>query len=320
MVRSASILGTRQTATVEVNNGVVKGMRKNSKIVGFSWALLASLLNSLIGPLNEKSFALGSNFYATALYKTVGALFILTVLLALLPKARRDAVALVPQLPKVVLMAFLGVFTLYFFETWAFSASNIPMTSFMIYVPGVVSIVLGYLFLKEQLGWVNILCFALILGGSYLLLVGEKSPALRVGALYALIGGLGYALFIFFSACFSIKATIGLLWWLFLWGACFLTVPALLTNSWQIPLPSMVPVLLLSVFPTIGGFFCTLKAAAYIGAGEMQMVETCDPLFASILAAVFFSQSLGLFSSCGAALIMLAILLLGFHQSRSSSA
>ncbi|WP_057423210.1 MULTISPECIES: DMT family transporter [Pseudomonas syringae group genomosp. 2] len=280
-------------------------------VIGFVFALTAATLNASIGVLNKFAFSFGASFASVAFYKTLIGFCVLSALALIAPKIRKDIWALRKSFWKVFLLALLGVFTLYFFETWAFSIADVPMTAFMIYVPGIVTVILGVLVLNERLSLARGFALLFCMVGVAIMLLGKsEDPTVGIGTSLALLGGLGYALFIFFSRYFSLSNGLGLVWWLFMLGGLMLLGPAWYSDKLYLPIDALPAVSALAIFPTIGGFYFTLQATKRVPAGVVQIIETCDPLIASLFAYIFLGEHLTLLSTVGAAMILTSLIIL----------
>ena len=209
-----------------------------------------------------------------------------------------------------MLLSFLGVFCLYFFETWAFAKASIPLVSFLTYAAGGITLILCVVFLKERLAFTKALSFIFILGGvAFLYMFEGNISGTKLGIILALLGGLGYALFIFFAKFLNIGSGLPQLVWLFGFGSLYLFL-AWGYEGFTLPSPSAIwPILALIIIPTIGGFWLTTKAVEAGHASNVQIIETSDPLFASLFAFWLFGELLSVAGASGAALIMLGLLL-----------
>ncbi|UNU72797.1 DMT family transporter [Moraxella nasovis] len=77
----------------------------------------------------------------------------------------------------------------------------------------------------------------------------------------------------------------------------------------QIPASfAWVAILCLVLLPTIGGFYFTTKAVELGEASKVQIIETSDPLFATLFAFIFFGDLLGFYGYIGALLIFVGLL------------
>ncbi|MEG9884729.1 MAG: DMT family transporter [Hyphomicrobiales bacterium] len=273
------------------------------------FALLAAMANGTIGSFNRFGFAAGATHNQIAFLKCCGAFLLLSALCLSQPELRERLVLLRHRARHFALLAFLGVFCLYFFETWAFAEAAIPLVSFLTYAAGGGTLVLSSLILKEKVTLAKLIAFCLILAGVGLLYSHEgHMTGSRLGIILALLGGLGYALFIFSAKLFTIGSGLPHLVWLFGFGSLYLSAPWVYYGFALPPLSAIWPVVALVILPTIGGFWLTTKAIMGGNAGSVQVIETSDPLFASLMAFLLFGDTLSLVGSLGAALIMAGLL------------
>ncbi|WP_413740345.1 DMT family transporter [Sodalis sp. RH14] len=292
-------------------------LRKRSHAIGILCAVLAAIINSSIGILNEFAFSKGVKYQDVAFYKTLIAFIIITLYLVISQQFRAQVFYLRKRVKELLILSFTGVFCLYFFETWAFSESNIPLTAFMIYAPGIITVILSVVFLKERATLKMLFSVCMVFVGCYLLVAGNVVPVYGEGILYAFIGGLGYGFFIFLSKIFKIEYAFAALWWCFLFGSILLFIPYYYLNDYKViffPLNSMIYIVLLAAFPTILGFLLTMYAVRHAPASYVQILETSDPLFASVAAYIIFSQTLSNISLHGSALILIGLFILSFSK------
>lgn len=278
------------------------------KIHAELFALGAAGLNGTIGVLTKFGLE-NTSHHAIAFWKCFGAFLLL--LAFTLPKAdyRHKVLALGSAWKQIALLSFLGIFCLYFFETWAFNEASIPLVSFLIYAAGIVTLLLSVIFLNEKITPFKLLALIFILLGVALLYLFEGNiSGSHLGIALALLGGLGYALFIFFSKYFKIQGGLPLLVWLFGLGSIYLFIPYF---AHGIDLPSWsawIVIVALILLPTIGGFYCTTKAVEKGEAGKVQIIETTVPLFSAFFAFLCFGDLLSPIGFAGAACIMLGLL------------
>lgn len=274
------------------------------------YALLAALANGTIGPLNRFAFQGGASHHEIAFLKCFGAFVVLFVFCLCHPAQRRTLVGLARRARAFALLSALGVFSLYFFETWAFSEASIPLVSFLTYAAGGGTLILSVLILGERMTFSKALAFLAILGGVGTIFIFEgKLSGSTLGILLALAGGLGYALFILFAKKLEIGSGLPHLVWLFGFGSLYLAVPLSQQPLAALPATAIWPIVALIIAPTIGGFWFTTRAVQTGTASSVQIIETSDPLFASCFALILFNETLAPSGWAGAALIMAGLLL-----------
>jgi drug/metabolite transporter, DME family len=271
---------------------------------------VAAALNGTIGTFTKLGFSASATHHEIAFLKCFAAFVVLLAFCLGSAARRRELASNAVRWPQFALLSFLGIFCLYFFETWAFAQASVPLVSFLTYAAGGFTLLLSSLFLGERLGLSKLGAFAAIIGGVYLIVAFEGViPGRAAGIVLALLGGLGYAMFIFMSKLFRMQGGLPQLVWLFGFGSLYLAVP-LLGSGLTVPSGfALLMVAALVVFPTIGGFYFTTKALEHGEASKVQIVETGDPLFATLFGFLFLGESLGMGGSLGAACIMAGLLL-----------
>jgi len=110
---------------------------------GYLYALYAALVNSSIGIVSYDGFSL-LDFYQIAVFKSLTAFIILSLICLISKKSREQVYKLYNQKYQLAFLAFWGVFVLYFFETKAFSVASLALVSFIVYGSGITTIFLGY--------------------------------------------------------------------------------------------------------------------------------------------------------------------------------
>jgi DME family drug/metabolite transporter len=274
------------------------------------FAVIAAALNGSIGSLTRWGFHGGASHDQVAFWKCFLA-FLALLIFCLVNSAQRIVVlSLRSRWKGFLILSFFGVFCLYFFETWAFQEASIPLVSFLTYAAGGATIILSSIFLKEEIGFYKITAFVAIITGVYLIFVFEGGmEGSHLGICLALLGGLGYAIFIFSSKLLGVGGGVAQLVWLFGFGSLYLAVPIIRGGIQVPPVAALGTILALVIFPTIGGFYFTTKAIEAGEASRVQVIETSDPLFSTLFALVIFGDKLGLIGSLGAACIMVGLLL-----------
>jgi drug/metabolite transporter (DMT)-like permease len=255
------------------------------------YALLAAVANGTIGPLNRFAFNAGAGYQEVAFIKCFGSFIVLLFYCSLKSNLRSDLVALKSRCFIYIILSFLGVFCLYFFETWAFKEASIPVVSFLVYASGIFTIVLSVFFLKESVTKLKIFAFISIIIGVFIIILSKDIlSGTFFGMLLALMAGLGYSLFIFFTKFFNVTSSLASLVWLFGFGSVFLSIPIIFSNEFNFPLVAIFPTIGLIAIPTIAGFWFTIKAVSKGSASSVQIIETTDPLFATLFAIILFNE------------------------------
>jgi drug/metabolite transporter (DMT)-like permease len=281
-------------------------------------ALAAAALNGLIGPLTKLTLQEGVGAPQIAFTKAFTA-FLLLLGYCLKTGKTSELYKVGEQWLISAILAFMGIFCLYFFETQAFSEASVSLVSFLTYAAGGFTILLSAIFMKERITMLNSVSFLAIITGVFLMFnAGNEMSGSMKGATLALLGGLGYASFIFFAKYSNFGSGPCQLVWLFGFGSVYLLPPALADGF---NAPSMLATLLLvalTVFPTIGGFYLTTRAIKLGEAGRVQIIETSDPLFATVFAFILLGEILSFSAAWGAGFIIIGLLcsLLASHNAQ----
>ncbi|NKD88327.1 EamA family transporter [Haematospirillum sp. 15-248] len=259
--------------------------------------MVAAALNGMRGSFNHVGFIERKSHHPISFLNFFSAALTLLNFCSS-QKIQSELVSLQTLAPKFMISSFLGIFCLYFFETWASKEAHIPLVSFLTYAAGGI---LSSVFLKEKIGLMKMLAFAAILPSVYFIIAHEVGiSGSMTGIILALLGGLGCALFIFASKLLKIGSGLAHLVWLFGFGSLYLTIPYAM-KGFSIPSPPVaIAILGLVIFPTIGDFYFTTKAIQHGNASSVQIIESSAPLFATLFAIVFFGESLGVADWLGA--------------------
>ncbi|VVD66516.1 membrane protein [Pandoraea iniqua] len=274
------------------------------------FALIAAVLNGTIGPLTRVGLGHGLTPTNIAFWKCFGAFVLIASYCCARRTLRDQTVRLASRWPVFALLALLGIFCLYAFETWAFAEASIPLVSFLTYAAGGVTIVLSTLVLKEQITRRKVAAFGSIVAGVALICLFDGGvTGSYLGVALALCGGLGYALFIFLSKLWDVGSGLPQLTWLFGFGSLYLLLLSL-HQGFAVPVGWAWAILLaLILLPTIGGFYFTTLAISHGEASKVQIIETSDPLFATLFAFACFGDMLGGFGALGAVCIVAGLLM-----------
>jgi drug/metabolite transporter (DMT)-like permease len=282
--------------------------------MGELFAILAAASNGTIGVLSRYSFQQNADFIALSFWKCFLAWLLISLLL-IRKSFRKDVFSLWQRRSQLLTLSFFGVLVLYLFETLAFSKIPIPVTSFLVFGSGIISIILGIVFLSESLNFSKILATVLIFGGIYFLMghfdIGASDSQ---GAISALIGGAGYSLYIFLSRKFSIPGGFPFLWWFFGFGTLYLAGPFFYASGGLPNAGGWLNMALLVLIPTIVGYYFTSIAINRAEASKVQLIETSEPVFASVYSFFLFNETLSARESLGAGLVLVGLLVLSLPK------
>lgn len=290
-------------------------------LLGFVFALTAAALNATIGIFSVLLMNTGLKSNDIAFLKTIIAFVLLSALLSKTPRRMQYQ-----QLTKsefasssnkssnkrvmtaVAICAFLGIFTLFVFETKAYEYGNPANVVVILMAAATISATLfGALLLKERLLLNTILGVLLAVAGIFV--ISWTSSINLSLAFYAALAGSGYGLFSVLMQRFGLQGGVYLTKYLLLFGSVFLFVPFIITfESVHIGYLSILGLLGLAIFPTILGFYCTTSALKYLPAAKVQVIELSEPLFAMFFVWLILHEAATMRFWLGAALVIIGIL------------
>lgn len=296
----------------------------NKVLIGIFFALMAAMLNASIGLISILLMNSGLSAEDIAFLKTFLA-FLIVSLILFKTSSKKQKQMLNPRKKSTRLMlevgvcAFLGIFTLFFFETIAYgygSPPNVVVT--LMASAALTALFLGALILKEKIS-LSAMCGSLlaICGITVISWKGNTNLYLFLNAMLA---GFGYGSFTVMVKKYQLNGGIFLTKYLLFFGSIYLLVPFILNyQTISINLAMLVGIICLAVFPTILGFYCTTKALQYLSASKVQVTELSEPIFSAILTILFFKILPNSSFVFGAILIILGITLINEIKLKSFS-
>lgn len=279
---------------------------------GIFFALLAAIANSLIGVFSSVLISQGLSSGEIAFWRCLIA-FILITLFYLCKYGLRNLLMInKKEILRYAILAFFGLKVMYLGETMAISYINISLVSFLLYASGVLTIILSFIYFKEQITIIKICCIILIfLGISIIFMNNMAFNGNVIGLFLAISAGIGYSLYIFLNKKWKIKSDLKTLCYLFWFGSIFLGIP-LLSDNIQLSLSiyNLLYILLLVLIPTIGGFYCTNKAISMTKISNVQLVEMSEPFIVTILGILYLKQMPAIYEFIGGIFISLGLILI----------
>ncbi|MFD1747316.1 DMT family transporter [Rhizobium helianthi] len=281
---------------------------KQSAIIGAVFAVLAALSNGTVGVLSRAAFHQGLDASTVAFARCGVALLVVSLIVLASKGCVAKICAGFRDSWKIAICSALGIFTLYHFETQALSFASIPLVSILVFAGGLGAIALDIFILKEKVTPRKILAMVLVFGGGVFLIAGD---GLATGSMWgvslALIAGFGYASFMFSWKFFKLKSCLENFWWFLAYGFAMLAIPYVASGAPALPLATLPNLLALGLIPSLCGFYCTIVALHHIEAYKAQVIESSEPFFSALFAAIIFGEWLtgeasvaGLAIICGA--------------------
>jgi drug/metabolite transporter (DMT)-like permease len=303
---------------------MIKSQNSNP-LLGFVFALTAAALNATIGIFSILLMNTGLKSNDIAFLKTLIAFILLSALLSKTPRRRQTKHLITTEfinpsskrvLGAVAICAFLGIFTLFIFETKAYQYGNPANVVVILMAAATVSATLfGVLLLKEKLLINTIIGILLAVAGIFVISWTNNINLNLV--VFASLAGSGYGLFSVLMQRFNLQGGIFLTKYLLLFGSIFLFVPFIITfEPVDIAYQAVLGLLGLAIFPTILGFYCTTSALKYLPAPKVQVIELTEPLFAMFFVWVVLHEVATMRFWIGANLVILGILSISKRSKR----
>ncbi|ALF60690.1 permease [Psychrobacter urativorans] len=288
-----------------------------SNSLGVSFALAAAALNATIGIFSVLLMNTGLKSNDIAFLKTIIAFVLLSALLSKTPKRMQYQHLITTEFVgssnkrvmwTVAICAFLGIFTLFVFETKAYEYGNPANVVVVLMAAATISATLfSALLLKEKLLLSTILGILLAVTGIFVI---SWTSSVNLNLIFfASLAGSGYGLFSVLMQRFGLQGGIYLTKYLLLFGSVFLFIPFIVTfEPINIGYPSVLGLLGLATFPTILGFYCTTSALKYLPASKVQVLELSEPLFAMFFVWLILHEAATMRFWVGACLVILGVI------------
>ncbi|WP_078379933.1 DMT family transporter [Sutcliffiella halmapala] len=217
-----------------------------------------------------------------------------------------------------------GIFSIVFFNYCYFTTineMNISIAVILLYTAPAFVTVLSFLFLKEALTIQKIVAVIGTIMGCTLIagLSGSNVELTALGVLTGLGSGLGYALYTIFGK-FALKKyePFSVTFYTFLVAAISL-LP--FTQLWQkLDVLFSVEVMLIGIglglIPTVLAYFLYTWGLGYTEGSKASIIATVEPIVASMIGLLVFSETLGIVQVIGAILILASVILVNMPTKR----
>lgn len=285
--------------------------------VGLICALSAAFFNSLMGIFSVNLLQSGMSSSSIAFYKCFLAMCVLLTIIIGTNKLRAFIDTFKYHFISIMICAFCGFFMLSLFETLAYRHINVPTVVFIVLGSATVSTFVLKIFTEKVITQITFLSISLaVIGLSLIFNISSASSMHLNSLLLAILAGIGYSLFLFLCPKFKIQSNIYTVTGFLVFACIYLLIPMLIEGSsggsphlFSLTSEQLMYLFMLAIFPTILGFWFTIKALSLMKSSSVQLLELCEPVFAIVLAYVFLSQSMTIIQIVGGSLILLSIYL-----------
>lgn len=301
------------------SNNLSIPLSQSKSLLGAVFALSAAALNATIGIISILLMTSGLQSNDISFFKTIIAYLLLTALLSRTPRRAQKRAIMTSEFANptykramiaVGICAFLGIFSLFIFETQAYQYGNPANVVVVLMASATVSAtIFGILLLKEKLTIQITLGVLLAIIGIFVISWVDDVTFKLV--LFAALAGTGYGIFSVLMQYFGLQGGIYLTKYLLLFGSVFLFIPFIVTfEPVAIGMYGILGLLGLALFPTILGFYCTTSALKHLPASKIQVIELSEPLFAMLFAWILLNEVVTIRFWIGAALVIFSILII----------
>lgn len=219
-----------------------------------------------------------------------------------------------------------GILSLLFFSTCYFQAMNLMSLSaaaILLYTAPCFVILFSAVFFKERINPVKIFAMLLAFGGCCLVsgLVGSELKISTIGILYGLGAGIGYALYsIFGKLAFQRGYGSGTVSF---WSCLLAAIGAGIIGGFREPVE-----IVFSSWSSFGFCLITAIVTTYLPymlytyglsgmeAGSASIIASIEPVVATLVGLVVFSEKLNLWSVLGILLVLTAIVILNINTTK----
>ena len=237
----------------------------------------------------------------------------------------------------LLFLATYGLILAIFNSLWTLSVAlnGAAIATVLVYCSAGFTALLGWWFLKENLGWAKILAVLLSLGGC-VLVANALDPAAwhanLAGILAGTLAGLGYAVYSLMGRSASLRGLNSWtsLFYIFVFATIFLLGFNLLPDGW-LPgtatrpgdffwlgnaISGWVILFLLAAGPTILGFGLYIVSLSYLPSSVANLIVTLEPVFTALIAYVLLGERLNGIQIAGGLMIFAGVIFLRVYEGR----
>ena len=290
-------------------------MKKNSSLLGPALIILAAVfwgsMDLFVRPLSARGF---SSLQITSARLTLGALVFCGILLLRDPQGFRIRRKDIP------LFLGLGLASVLFFTVCYFTAiTMMPLSTaaILLYTSPIWIMLMSVLFFREKLSARKLLALALAFGGCVLVSDFSGGGLTTAGLLLGLGAGFGYGLYsIFGTVALRRYSPLTVTTWAFVIsavGSWFISRPAdMLAKIAAAPSPAglLLFFLLTALVTAVVPYLSYTQGLQTVEASRAGIIATIEPLVATLVGVLVFSEPMTLMNCLGIAMILSAVVLL----------
>jgi len=286
-------------------------MKTKQVWAGYGYILLAAAMWGMIGPFARLAFREGLEPLEVAFWRAaLGGLFFA----AHVCYAGRNRIQS-RDLPAFVLFGLICIAVFYGAYQKAVALGGASMAAVLLYTAPAWVALMAWLFLHEQLTRLKLAALGLTLLGVLGVSLGPDGlRALSAGSWnsaaigYGVLAALTYALYYIFGKCYLGRYSAATLMVIALPVGALALFP--LTEFQEKSLTAWYALFSLGLISTYGAFLAYSAGLRRLEATRASVVATFEPVVAATVAYVWWGERLGVLGLAGAALIIIAVLLM----------
>ena len=267
----------------------------NKKVKGYILAAISAATYGMNPLFALPLYAGGMDLFSVLFFRYLFAIPILAVMLKL--RGRSFSITKTDITPLLILGILFAMSSITLFSSYNFMDAGIASTILFVY-PIMVAVIM-YLFFKEKISKITMLCIAIALIGIVLLCrSGEGAVISTKGLLFVFGSALSYAIYIVYLNKSKIKdmATIKVTMYVLIVGWFIFATRALIIGELNVPSSEQwylwCNILALSIFPTIISLICTTEAIQCIGSTPTAILGVLEPVTAVFFGVLIFDEVL----------------------------
>lgn len=292
-------------------------MRKSTLIKGYFYSILSAVIYGSMPLMAKHIYNSGVNSISLVFFRNLFAIPLVAFLAYI--QSRSFAVPK-KSLPSITVIAIIGCCAtpLLLLSSYNFMDSSVATVFHFIY-PAVV-VLIGILFMKQPINVKTIICVLICIGGICLFYTPGAPLDIRGSAL-AIVSGITCAIYICLLSGFKYKTLPAFLFtfYVIVISSIFLFAFCLITGTLTFP-KNLTGWLLCILFANLitAGAVVLLQIGTFIIGGERSSIlSTLEPITSIVLGVCFLEESITFTTGCGAALVVLASILIAVFDAKN---
>lgn len=274
------------------------------KVQGLVAIFLAAVLWSTTGVLARYASVSVDPLVTVAIKTALGAAILAGI-------GRKVIFRIKPSDFKALALPGIAYGTTAYFFVLAVANTTIANTYFLYYSEPIFVAILAFLFFRKLLSRNLAAALAMVIAGLFLLFSPSSSAGTLIGNIYALAGGLTYAIYII--ACERAgpnRASRTITFWSFLFGFLFVgaMILVLRVSATASTIKAAFPFILLYALIDTIAYLLLNKGLKTVDASVAGTVLASEPILAVGLGYLFFGETLSVAAGLGAALILTGVI------------